>query len=177
MRATVGLILAFWLAVQPASAAGDAEVPWQALAANLKTHRIIADIDQQSFAAATAHYPESESGGGYPIQVGRYLMWKVIGLFASDQRVDQIRLSSFVMSCRAAKGPFATEVICDLNAAILVRNGGSARVIDISTNRNVGRFFDPKRADYASVVYAELRDPLDLAVQQIQGELKSAGVL
>ena len=177
MRATVGFFLAAWLSVHAAAATGEAEVPWQGLAANLKTHGIIANIDQDLFAGATARYPLSESDGNFPVLVGRYLMWKVIGLFTSDQRVELMRLSSFVMSCRPNKGAFATEVICDLNAALLVRNGGSTRVIDISSNRNVGRFYDPTKADYASVVAAELRDPLDQAVQQIQAELKAAGIL
>ena len=177
MRATAGFFLAAWLSVHAAVAGGEAEVPWQSVAANLKTHQIVANIDRELFAGATARYPRSESDGNFQILVGRYLMWKLVGLFTSDQRVELMRLSSFVMSCRTQKGAFATEVICDLNAAILVRNGGSTRVIDISSNRNVGRFFDPAKADYASVVYAELRDPLDQAVQQIQAELKGAGIL
>ncbi|MGE5148453.1 MAG: hypothetical protein ACM3N5_17000, partial [Candidatus Eiseniibacteriota bacterium] len=149
----VGLLVAMGLAAPSALAAGTAEVPWQAIAANLKTHRVITNFDQASFAGATARYPVSQGDGNVAVLVGRYLMWKLVGLFTSDQRVEQIRLSSFVMSCRPSKAAFATEVICDLNAALLVRDQGSTRVIDISTNRNVGRLFDSKNADYATVIY------------------------
>ena len=177
-RATFGFLAMAWLtALAGTAAAAEAEVPWQDVAANLKRHTVVANIDQESFAAATARYPLSASDGTYPVRVGRYLMWKIVGLFTSDRRVDLMRLSSFVMSCRTNPAVAATEVICDLNAAILLRYGGSTRVIDISSNRNVGRFFDPAKADYASVVYAELRDPLDRAVEQIKTELSAAGVL
>ena len=176
MRAMLGFLVMAWLAVNPAVAAGGPEVPWQGIAANLKTHRVIANFDQASFEGATARYP-AKGDGNFQVLVGRYLMWKLVGLFTSDQRVEQLRLSSFVMSCRPSKDAFATEVICDLNAALLVRNSGTTRVLDISTNRNVGRFFDPQNKDYATVIYSELRDPIDQAVAQIQAQLKAAGIL
>ena len=176
MRAILGLALGLCLA-QSGAAAADIEVPWQKIAANLKTHKVVANIDQGSFDAAVARYPESENGGGVPVSAGRYFLWKVVGLFTSDQRVEQLRLESFVMPCRPSKTGFATEVICDLNAAVLVRNGGRTRVIDISVDRNVGRFFDPKKPDYATVIGAEIQDPIDRAVSRIQAELASAGLL
>jgi hypothetical protein len=177
LRATFGILLAAGLAIHGASAAGEAEVPWQGVAANLKAHKIVANVDQDSFARATARYPLTQSNGNYPIRTGRYLMWKIVGLFTSDQHVELLRLASFVMSCRTSKAMVDTEVICDLNAAVLVRNGGRTRVIDISSNRNVGRFFDPAKPDYAPVIYAEIRDPLDRAILQVQAELKAAGIL
>jgi hypothetical protein len=176
-RATFGFLAMIWLgALAGTAVAAEAELPWQAEAANLKHHTVVANIDQASFDAATARYPQS-GDGAYTVHVGRYLMWKIVGLFTSDQRVDLMRLSSFVMSCRSVPAVASKEVICDLNAAILLRQGGRTRVIDISSNRNVGRQFDPAKADYTSVIFAELRDPLDRAVAQIKAELSAAGVL
>jgi hypothetical protein len=176
-RATFGFLAMIGLgALAGPAAAAEAELPWQADAANLKHHLVVANIDEDSFAAATARYPQS-GGGAYVVHVGRYLMWKIVGLFTSDQRVELMRLSSFVMSCRATPAMASTDVICDLNAAILLRSGGSTRVIDISSNRNVGRQFDPGNADYTTVIYAEIRDPLDRAVAKVKAELAAAGVL
>lgn len=176
-RATFGFLAVVWLGMLAGTAvAAEAELPWQAEAANLKHHTVVSNIDQNSFASATARYPQG-SDGAYPVRVGRYLMWKIVGLFTSDQRVDLMRLSSFVMSCRTTPALASTEVVCDLNAAILVRYGGRTRVIDISSNRNVGRQFDPANTDYASVIYAEIRDPLDHAVARVKAELSAAGVL
>jgi hypothetical protein len=177
LRATLGILLTACLGIHSAAAASDAEVPWRDVAANLKVHKIVANVDQDSFAGATARDPLTQSDGNYPVRAGRYLMWKIVGLFTSDQHVELLRLESFVMSCRTSKAMVDTEVICDLNAAVLVRNGGRTRVIDISSNRNVGRFFDPAKPDYAPVIYAEIRDPLDRAILQVQAELKAAGIL
>lgn len=176
-RATFGFLAMIWLgALTGTAGAAEVELPWQTEAANLKHHTVVANIDQASFAAATARYPQG-SDGAYTVHVGRYLMWKIVGLFTSDQRIDLMRLSSFVMSCRSVPAVASAEVVCDLNAAILLRQGGRTRIIDISSNRNVGRQFDPAKADYASVIFAELRDPLDRAVTQIKAELSAAGVL
>jgi hypothetical protein len=177
IRSILGLALTLWLAQSGAAGAAGAEVPWQTIAANLKVHKVVANIDQGSFDAAVARYPESEAGGSHPIGAGRYFFWKTVGLFTSDQRVDLIRLVSFLMPCRTSKTDFSTEVICDLNASVLVRAGGRTRVVDISLNRTVGRFFDPAKPDHQAVIYAEIQDPIDLAVARIQAELKSAGIL
>jgi hypothetical protein len=177
MRSIFGLAVVLWLTQPGASLAADAEVPWQNVAANLKVHKVIASIDQDSFDAAIARYPQSETGGSYPVKAGRYLMWKIVGLFTSNQRVEQIRLESFVMPCRTAKSGFDTQVTCDLNASILVRSGGQTRIVDISIDRTVGRFFDPAKPDYATVIAAEIKDPIDQAVARIQVELKAAGFL
>lgn len=176
--ATYGFLAVAWLgALAGTAAAAEPELPWKDQAALLKNYTVVANVDQDSFAAATARYPRNSSGGAYPVRVGRYLMWKIVGLFTREQRVDLMRLSSFVMSCRPSAAMASTEVICDLNAAILIRYRGHTRVVDISSNSNVGRLLDPENGDYASVIFAELRDPLDRAVGQVRVELSSAGVL
>jgi hypothetical protein len=177
MRSILGLAMTVWLAAPGAAAAADAELPWQHLAANLKVHKVVADIDQGSFETATAYYPMSEAGGRHPIGTGRYFFWKTVGLFSRDQSVGQIRLASFTMPCRPSKIESAIDVICDLTAAVLVRSGGRTRVVDISIHRDVGRFFDPAEPDHGAEIYAEIREPIDLAVARIRAELESAGAL
>src|SRR5690606_37045133 len=120
----LSLAMTVWLAAPGLAAAADAELPWQQLAADLKAHRVVADIDPDSFETATAYYPLSEAGGRHPIDTGRYFFWKTVGLFGPDQSVGHIRLASFIMPCRLSKIESATDVICDLTAALLVRSGG-----------------------------------------------------
>jgi hypothetical protein len=166
---------ALMLAAMPVRA-DDAEVPYRQLMATAKAHAVIAAFDETSFASAIAAYPASAKGGAIALRPGRYLMWKLIRLFASDRRVDRVRLTRFQEVCTPRPGQFSTSVVCDLLIHVTVEWDGKRYTAD-ATTENIARYIRPEPGKDRAVIYSIVTRPIDGAVRSIARDWRLAGII
>jgi hypothetical protein len=64
-------------------------------------HLIAQDIDASSFKKAIAYYPYNFNRKFQTIDMGPYMMWKIINLFPTKARVSRMWLHRFSQRCVA----------------------------------------------------------------------------
>ena len=178
----VGALIA-WSALAPtlvsAAEARDDEHPFEALRKRNAVHQIVKDIDQASFDLAIAHYPRIDREGEHKIAVGRYMMWKIVDLFQSTDRVGRLTLSQFDQRCWAQRG-FADRrtVWCTISATLNVSKGPQRQLLAYTArSQNVGQFFDSTRSFYWPVIRASVRRQIDAAVASFAQQMRARGIL
>lgn len=164
------------LVAGPAFADGE-EVAYKALMATARAHKVVAAFDEASFAAATASYPASETGGLYRVRPGRYMMWKIVHLFTSAQSAEAIVLKHFEERCIARKKGYIFRVECTLRATLAVRAGGKSLSIIVADARDPGGYYPPKEGRDPAVIHSLIVPSVDAAVRQIKARLKAAGII
>lgn len=147
------------------------EIPygkWQKLSA---VHAVVADVDKASFDKAVAVYPD-KGGKTYNVRVGRYLYWRLVNMFQPSTRIGGLRLVNFRLSCEPETPFVFVRVRCSMTARLsLVQNGRPQPIVVIAQRLKVGAWFDPKKADYAPTIHAELKQPLRQILLAVQSRV------
>ncbi len=166
-------VLVFVLATAAAPAkAADMELAYDKARAKAADHRIVAQVDQASFEAALARY-ETDSGEG-ELAVGRYLMWRTVGLFPPDFAVEALRLRRFEGRCSTDSG----KISCGVETALAVTpSDGRRRVMSFAAQSAMGPFVSPEDKIYPQVVRERLRGLIDESVESFGQQLADIGIL
>ena len=170
------LAAAFGL-VSPTARAQSSEVPFKTLMDTARAHAVVAAFDQPTFERATAIYPRDARGARMQVRTGNYMLWKIVHLFRSDRRVEQIALPVFRQHCTLKKSRYANTVACRLNARIAVTHRGRTNIFNIAVTRNVGRFVAPKPGEDMSVIHSGIAATVDDAVKGLAVQLRRMGAL
>ena len=155
----------------PAEAA-DMELAYDKVRAKAEGHRIVARVDQASFVSALARYErESEEG---ELAVGRYLMWRTIGLFPAEFEADALRLRRFEGRCGVDSG----KITCAVEVALAITpSDGRRQVMSFAAQSAMGPFVSPEDKLYPQVVRERLRGLIDETVENFGAQLVAVGIL
>jgi hypothetical protein len=155
------------------------EHPYKTLKHHGRVHQIVKDTDVSSFRKAVALYPTGVRGQRYGVAMGQYLLWKFVTKFPTRTRVGRLWLHAYRQTCIAQKRDIgAIGVLCTIYVDIRIRKGRRTyRGAFARRLMQVGAWYDPRKTDYRAVVRAEVRKPLDVAIEAIAGKFISAGVL
>ncbi len=155
------------------------EHPHKTLKHHGRVHQIIKDTDVSSFRKAVASYPTAVRGSKHRVAMGQYLLWKLVIMFPSRTRVGRLWLHRYRQVCVPQKRNIGTiGVLCSIYLDIRIRKGRKTyRGVYARKLMPVGAWYDPRRTDYRAVVRAEVRKPLDIAIEVVAGQFIRAGVL